>query len=489
MKILFVASEVTPFAKSGGLADVAGSLPVTLRTLGHDVRIMMPFHRSVALLGAGIRKGRKSVDITLNGVVKRALLRGGELEGVPLYFIENREYFDRDSLYGTGPAGYPDNAERFAFFCRAALEFCKRLDFRPEIIHCHDWQTALIPLLLRHELKGELFYRNCATLYTIHNLAYQGLFPRDSLARMGLDSSYFTLDQLEYYGEVNLMKGGILNADLISTVSPTYRGEILTPEQGCGLEGILRKREKDLFGVINGIDTRRWNPETDRNLHRNYSAAALAGKKVVKRELRKELGLKELELKELDAPLLGMVSRIVSQKGFHLIEELLPRFEATDLELVILGSGDQQYMTALAAAAGRCGRVRFCTGSFNDPLAHRIYAGSDLFLMPSRYEPCGLGQLIALRYGAAPVVRSCGGLADTVTDAEQPAGTGFLFEEFTAEAFWATILRGVELYGKPEQWKRLIRRGMLTDLSWDLPVKRYEELYLTAQERRGRRLS
>lgn len=479
MKILFVASEVTPFAKTGGLADVAGSLPVALKRLGHEVRIIMPFYLSVAALGSGIRRGRKNVEITLNGLKKKGALRFGELEGVPIYFVENREYFSRVALYGTGDGDYSDNPERFAFFCRAIPDFLKRLDFRPDIIHCHDWQTALIPLLLRQEHKADLFFQKTSTVYTIHNLAYQGLFPRTSLTQMGFDDTNFSADQLECSGKVNLMQGGILTADLITTVSPTYCREIRTPEQGCGLEDALQRRSRDLHGVLNGIDIVRWNPETDRNLVNTYSATAPAGKKANKRNLRKELGLESRE-----APLLGMVSRVVSQKGFDLIEEILPWLEAADLDLVVLGSGDETYLRALNAAGERCRRIKVCTGSFNDPLAHRIYAGSDIFLMPSRYEPCGLSQLIALRYGTAPVVRKTGGLADTVTEATQRSGTGFLFEEYTATALWEAIQRALVLYAAPDEWKKLIRRGMLTDVSWDTSAQRYEELYRSVMARR-----
>ena len=475
MKILHIASEVTPFAKTGGLADVVASLPVALQRLGHEVRIIMPFYRSVEVAGIGKRRGRKSVELPFCGVVKKAWSRIVGLHKVPVYFIENGDYFDRETLYGEGAGEYPDNHERFAFFCRAALALCKRLDFRPDIIHCHDWQTALVPLLLRHDPRDDPFFRKAATIYTIHNLAYQGLFPHTSLEQMGLDESYFTIDRLEYYGAVNLMKGGILSADLVTTVSPAYCREILTPEQGCGLDGVLRQRERDLHGIINGIDIECWNPETDRNLPGTYSTISLTGKKAAKKALRKELGLEQRE-----APLLGMVSRIVSQKGFDLIVELLPRFEAADLDMVVLGGGEEPYLRALAAAGERCGRIKLCTGGFNDPLAHRIYAGSDLFLMPSRYEPCGLGQLIALRYGAAPLVRKTGGLADTVTDAAQRGGVGFVFDEYTAEALWDALQRAMTLYATPEKWKKLVRRGMLVDVSWDAPARRYEELYRAA---------
>ncbi len=483
MKILHIASEVTPFSKTGGLADVVGSLPLALQRLGHEVRIITPYYRSVDAAGISIHKGRKNIEIPINGVNKRGGLRVGDLAGVPVYFIENKEYFSRENLYGADGGEYSDNPERFAFFCRAALDICKRADFRPDIIHCHDWQTALIPLLLRTELKSDLFYRRSTVFYTIHNLAYQGLFPQDSLISMGLDASCFTLDGIEYYGSVNLMKGGIVAADLITTVSPAYRNEILTPSQGYGLDGVLRQRERDLYGVINGIDTVRWNPETDRNLPRTYSASAQMGKKVVKRELRKELGLAERE-----APLLGMVSRVVDQKGFDLIVEILPHLENAELDLVVLGSGDEKYLQALAEVSRRSNTIRLCTGSFNDSLGHRIYGGSDIFLMPSLSEPCGLGQLIALRYGAVPVVRHTGGLADTVSDSNERGGTGFVFQEYSAEALWEAIRRALELYGNTEKWKKLVKRGMSIDVSWDVPARRYEELYLSAQSRRRKTL-
>ena len=475
MKILFTASEVTPFARTGGLADVAGSLPVALKRLGHDVRVVMPFYRVVESEGGGIRKGRKSVEVTGDGDGQKGYLRIGDVEGVPVYFIENGTYFNREALYGSAAADYPDNPERFSFFCRAALAFIKKLDFRPDIIHCNDWQTALIPLLLRRELTTDPFYHRAATVYTIHNLAYQGLFPREALQKMGLDETCFTIDQLEYYGKVNLMKGGILNADVISTVSPGYCREIQTPDQGCGLEGVLRQRTRDIHGIINGIDTARWNPETDRNLARNYSATEPSGKKANKRELQKQLGLEQR-----DVPLLGMVSRMISQKGFDLIEELLPRLEAADLDLVILGSGDEKYPRSLTAAGKRCGHIAVCSGFYNNSLDHLIYAGSDLFLMPSRYEPCGLSQLIALRYGSVPIVRKTGGLADTVKDAASRSGTGFVFEEYSAEALWGAIQRALALHAAPEQWKRLVRRGMSTDVSWNVSVLQYEELYRSA---------
>lgn len=478
MKILHVASEVTPYAKSGGLADVVGSLPAALRRLGHDVRVAVPLYRSAEEAG-GIRMEGVAVTVPLGGGMHRATLGTASREGVTLWFVGNREFFGRDALYGEGEEGYPDNHLRFAFFCRAVLEFCRRLDFRPDIIHCHDWQAALIPLLLRYEPGDDLFFERSATLFTIHNLAYQGLCSRTSLGEMGLDSSLFTVDGLEFYGAVNLMKGGLQFADLISTVSPTYCREILTPEQGFGLDGLLRWRERDLSGILNGIDTERWNPAADPHLPRRYAAGALGGKKGVRKELRKELGLTPGE-----APLLGMVSRIVSQKGFDLIVELLPRFESAGLDLVILGNGEERYLRELAAAGERSGRLRLCTGSFNEPLAHRIYAGSDLFLMPSRYEPCGISQLIALRYGAVPVVRKSGGLADTVRDAGQKGGTGFVFGEYTAGALWEAIERALALYGKPGEWRRLVRRGMRSDLSWDASAVRYEELYRTALARR-----
>lgn len=482
MKILLVASEATPFAKTGGLADVAGALPKALKQLGHDVRIIMPFYSEVQGGGFAVRKGRKSVEVEIEGAPRKGFMRQSSLDGIPVYFIENREYFQRKHLYGTPAGDYPDNPQRYAFFCRGVLQLLKKMDFRPDIIHCNDWQTALIPLLLKYELAMDPFFMKTASLYTIHNLAYQGLFPPESLAAMGLDWSYFTLDRLEYYGNVNLMKGAILSADIVNTVSETYCREVLTKEMGCGLEGVLAARGEELHGVLNGIDYSEWDPETDGEICRRFSASAMGGKAYNKRAMQKELGLAD----EPDIPLLAMVSRLAAQKGLDLLVENFSRLKKARIQLVVLGSGDETYIRALEALRKEGGENISINISFEPKLAHRIYAASDIFLMPSRYEPCGLGQLIALRYGAVPVARKTGGLADTVIDPldNQKEANGFVFEEYTPKAFWRALERAIEAYADQRGWKKMVRQGMGSDFSWKRSAVKYEELYRLALARK-----
>jgi len=485
MKILFIASEVTPFAKTGGLADVTGSLPQELSRMGHDVRIIMPFYKTVAKGEFLIRKIRKSVEVTLGNSPQKGLLRRTLLSQVPVYLLENKEYFNRDYLYGAAGKDYPDNPRRFAFFCRGVLDMLKRMDYRPDVLHCHDWQSTLIPLLLRYEYADDPFFANMSVVLTIHNLAYQGLFPKSSLEQMGLDSTYFTIDRVEFYDNVNLMKGGILTADLINTVSETYCTEILTPEQGCGLDGVLLSRSDDLCGITNGIDYSEWDPANDREIFRQYSASSLTGKAANKKGLQKLLGLSQ----DPDVPLVGMVSRMIDQKGFDLVGQLLPDFAAGDLQLAVIGSGEEKYARMFNDICARgAGNIAFHEG-FEPSLARKVYAGSDIFLMPSHFEPCGLGQLIALRYGSVPVVRKTGGLSDTVVD-ERLNGkeqTGFSFAEYSAAALLETLLRALKAYGDREGWKKIMRCGMTRDFSWKQSALKYEELYRRAVQKKGMR--
>jgi len=475
MKILLAASEVAPFAKTGGLADVTGSLPKALKKMGHDVRIIMPYYSEVQTGGFTVKKGRKSVEIKIGDSVKKGFMRHAVIDDIPVYFLENREYYQRKHLYGTPAGDYPDNPERFTFFCRGVLQLMKKMDFRPDIIHCNDWQTALIPVLMKYELAGDPFYMKTGVLYTIHNLAYQGLFPAEVLERMGLDESYFAIDRLEYYGKLNLMKGAILAADVINTVSETYCREIQGAAAGCGLEGVLQQRSQDLFGVLNGLDCDVWDPSMDSRLHRNYSVASLAARHYNKRNLQKELGFQGSG----DIPVLGLVSRLAEQKGIDLVLALLPFFRAEQLQLVILGTGDERYIKALQKAGAA--NIHIHVG-YDQMMAHRVYASSDIFIMPSRYEPCGLGQLIALRYGAIPVARKTGGLADTIVDLQENPreANGFLFEEYDEESFQAAIERALSAYRDQKVWKRLVRRGMEADHSWGRSAVRYEELYRLA---------
>ncbi|MCM2358550.1 MAG: glycogen synthase GlgA [Geobacteraceae bacterium] len=481
MNILFVASEAAPFAKTGGLADVAGSLPKELKRLGHDVRIILPFYKTVAEGGFAVSGGTHEIEVRLGGSPEQGVLRQTALDGIPVYLLENDRLFGRDFLYGTPTGDYPDNPRRFAFFCRWVLELLGRLDFRPDILHCHDWQTALVPILIKHEHGDDPLFRNTAVLYTIHNLAYQGVFPPDALTGMGLDRSYLALDRLEYYGGINLMKGAILSADLINTVSESYCREIQTPEQGCGLDGVLRERRGDLSGIVNGLDYSEWDPAGDRELFSSYSAASLEGKRANKKGLQRLLGLEQ----SAQTPLLGIVSRLSAQKGFDLVARLLPRFAAEGLQLAILGSGEEKFVRLLSGVAGQnAGHVSFNFG-FDPALAHKIYAGCDIFLMPSHYEPCGLGQLIALRYGTVPVVRKTGGLADTVLDPrESPEPTGFSFGAYSSHALWGAVRRAILAWRDREGWETMVRRGMGTDFSWRHSALRYEELYRRGIEKR-----
>jgi len=475
MKILFVASEVTPFAKTGGLADVAGSLPKAMKKLGHDVRIILPLYKSLEKTEFAVKKGRKSVEVVVAGSVQKGLLRQTYLDGVPVYFLENREYFNRDYLYGPPEGAYPDNARRFGFFCRGVLQLLKRMDFRPDVIHCNDWQTALIPILLKHELRDDLFFTKTASIFTIHNLAYQGLFDRSALAEMGLDDAYFTIERLEYYGRVNLMKGAILGADIINTVSESYCREIQTPELGYGLDGVLHERREALHGIINGIDYDEWDPTSDRALLKNYSATGLAGKAANKKGLQKAMGLEQ----NADIPLLGMVTRLTEQKGLDLLVGLMPELSRENLQLVLLGTGDARYIELLRAVKAEGAGNIVINLDFDATLARQIYAGSDIFLMPSHYEPCGLGQLIALRYGAVPVVRRVGGLADTVIDPRDPARepNGFTFDEYSPAAFGVAIMRAIDAWHDRKGWTKLIRSGMRHDFSWLRSAEKYAELY------------
>jgi starch synthase len=476
MNILFVAAEATPLAKTGGLADVVGSLPKELRRAGHDVRIIIPCHREVSCARLPITAAAETVRIDCGGRSEEAGLALTAIDGVPVYLLVHEGFFDRDYLYGTPAGDYPDNAERFTLFCRAALRLVERVAFVPDVIHCHDWHTALIPILLRHEVSAWSFFRRSAVVYTIHNLAYQGLFPPGALGVMGLDPGLFTMEQLEFYGKVNLMKGAILGADAVTTVSPTYREEILGPEEGCGLDGVLRVRAHNLHGILNGLDYGVWNPATDRTIVANFSEEdAVAGKRTNKAELQRELGL------EVDAsiPLIAMVSRLSAQKGVDLVARLLPGLARQRVQVVIVGVGDERYMRLLRRIQ-RLGRPNLAINlSFAPHLATKIYAGADIFLMPSHYEPCGLGQLIALRYGTVPVVRRTGGLADTVVDpADNPeAATGYVFEDYSAAALQTAIDRALAAYSHRPLWEAMVRRGMSCDFSWGHSARDYEALY------------
>jgi starch synthase len=402
---------------------------------------------------------------------------------VPVYFIEHQAYFERDALYTTASGDYPDNAQRFAFFAKAALAACQALKLQPDIIHCHDWQAALIPAYLQTVLQHDPAWASTGSLLTIHNIAYQGLFPPDVMAFLELPPDIYSPDGLEFYGQVNYLKAGIVYADLINTVSRRYSQEIQTAEFGCGLEGILRYREQDVYGILNGIDDRAWNPAKDRLIAARYSATNLSGKQVCKRDLVKTFGLSPAWT---NAPLVGMISRLVDQKGFDLLESAIHRLLALDLGLVVLGTGQAHYEDFLHQVRARYpGKVGVVIG-FDDVLAHKIEAGSDIFLMPSRFEPCGLNLMYSMRYGTVPVVRATGGRDDMI-EAYEPGldrGNGFKFESYDAEALLATLQRALTLYRDRAAWERLMRRGMQADFSWAKSAQAYADLYATALARR-----
>jgi starch synthase len=456
MKIAICAPEVVPFAKTGGLADVAGALPLALQKLKQEVIILMPFYKKAML-------SRIDAKFILPGILSSKLG-----EGIKVYFIRNDKYFNRNGLYGTPKGDYPDNLERFSFFCQRCLEFLKQINFRPDIIHIHDWQTSYIPIYLKTKFSSDPFYKNCKTLLTIHNLAYQGLFPREAFPKLGLDWSFFNMEQLEFYGKGNTLKGGIVFSDCINTVSPTYALEMQTKDFGCGLEGVLTKRRDCLFGILNGLDYSIWNPSTDKFIAQKFDINHLKDKHKNKQDLQK---LANLPVKE-NIPLFGMVSRLAEQKGLDILAEALDEICKLKLQLVILGTGDIKYHRLLEDKSKQFPKVFRLYLKFDNSLAHKIYAGSDVFLMPSKYEPCGLGQMISLRYATAPLVYKTGGLADTINNTN-----GFIFDKYTASNLVKTIKKSISLYQDQVKWQVKIKKGMGYNFSWEESGKQYIKLY------------
>lgn len=473
MKIVFLASEAVPYAKTGGLADVAASLAQALVLAGHEVKLFLPYYRTVAS-----RYPKLPVlefDRAMAGT-DRFTVREDRSRGAAAYFIENKEYFDRDRLYGPPDGDYPDNGERFAFFCRAVLETLKALDFAPEILHAHDWQTAPVLAYLKFGSDHKRFFQDTQSVFTIHNLAYQGLFERGLLARIGLPDRLFRMEELEFFGRVNYLKAGILYADAVTTVSPRYAREIQTPEFGCGLDGLLRLRTGALRGILNGIDETSWNPASDTGIAARYGPDDLTGKKLCKAELTKIFGF---PAGPPDAPLIGMVSRLAGQKGFDFLIEALPALFARKVRLVVLGTGETAIENGLKRALQRFRSSLGLRLAYDDLLARKILAGSDMFLIPSRYEPCGLTQMYCQKFGSVPIVRATGGLDDTVDDFTPAtgAGTGFKFEAAESGALVESVRRAVRAYGDRPQWEKIIRTGMSRDFSWRRSGEAYLELY------------
>jgi starch synthase len=456
VKIAFAASEAVPYVKTGGLADVIGSLPRHLQDAGADVSIFLPRYRGITA-GTLVQK----LVIRMHATPYEVRL----YKDNDFFFVDYAPFYDRQGLYGTAQGDHPDNLERFALFCMAVCAYIKDRDY--DIVHCHDWQTGLIPLMLYDQ------HIPVKTIFTIHNLGYQGRFPGAKYALLGLDRSYFSPEGIEYYGEINCLKAGIVYSDAVTTVSENYAREIQTPEMGFGLDGILRTRRDDLYGIVNGIDHTEWNPATDPHLWSPYHD--YEGKKSNKTRLLHECALCDA------TPLIGMVTRIAEQKGFDILIKCFDEIMAQDLTMIILGLGDEAYHEKLKVYQRIYPKRFSLVLKFDNTLAHRIYGASDFFLMPSRYEPCGLGQLISLRYGALPIVRYTGGLADTITeyDCETGRGNGFGFVDYTPQELTRAIHRALTLYTHQEEFGRISAQCMQMDYSWALSAKKYMELYDT----------
>ncbi len=469
MKILFASAEAYPLAKVGGLGDVAGSLPKALRALGHDVRIALPRYGMIR----DVKEDLGPFRVRIGGRDEEARLQTSAIDGVPVYLVDKPELYDRPKVYE-----YEDDGMRFGFFGKALLDLLPTADFWPDIVHCNDWHSALAPAFLRTAYAADGRYRPIRTVYTIHNLQHQGLFGRDLFDWTGLPAVAWGPEGVEFYDRLNFMKAGIVYADLVNTVSPTYAQEIQTPEYGYGLEGLLRSRASKLSGILNGIDHDVWNPAKDALLARTYTKTTVEKKAEDKKSLQKEGGLAP----DRKAPLLGMVSRITGQKGLDILLPALPRILRRGAQVVVLGTGEKQYEEPLAALAeSEDGLVAYL--KYDEALAHRIYAGSDFFLMPSRFEPCGLGQMISLRYGTVPIVRATGGLADTVVDITRDAkqGNGFVFSDYTPDGLEDATRRAMEFYRAGRGWKGLQRRAMAADLSWKASAEAYTRWYERAR--------
>jgi starch synthase len=483
MRVVMLSPEVYPYAKTGGLADVLAALPPALAAAGVEVTVCVPGYRS-ALGAAGTPAPGTRFHAPIASRMEPAEVVRVPGAPVPTVLLRADRYFDRDGLYGEGGHDYPDNAERFAFFCRAALEWLRAEREPPDVLHVHEWQAALAPAFLRATAALYPELGRMRTVLTLHNLAYQGRFPADRWPLLNLDARYFVPAFLEFYGEINFLKAGLVFADTLTTVSPRYAAEIQTPAFGEGLDGVLRARGAALRGILNGIDDAVWNPATDPHLPARYRAGDLAGKARCKRALQAELGL---EVRD-DAPLLGVVSRLAEQKGFDLLAAALPRaLEPWDAQLAVLGSGEARYERWVRELGARFpGRVGVRVG-FDEGVAHRIEAGADVFLMPSRFEPCGLNQLYSLRYGTVPLVHATGGLDDSVAefDPATGAGTGFKFTPYTPDAFLAALERALRTRRDPSLWARLVANGMAQDFSWSRAAAEYRALYETLVGGRG----
>ncbi len=482
LKILYVSAEMSPFAKTGGLADVAGSLPIALAELGHDVRVVMPKYRLIK----GEFEYAADFPVLMDNWIETCVVRKtlisfnshGRKKELPVYFTDSYRYFDREGIYG-----HYDDADRFIFFCKAVLLMLPHIGFKPDIIHCNDWHTGPLCLLLKEQYSYDEFYSSISTIYSIHNLEYQGNFSSHVVQLLNRGYEVFTSDKAEFYGMFSFMKAGLVYTDIIGTVSAVYAQEIQTPQYGERLEGLLSKRSEDLIGILNGISYEEFNPETDPAIYKNFGVSNFKDKKENKTALQKEMGL---PIK--DVPVMGLISRLSGQKGLNLIIDKIEDILKLNLQFVLLGAGDDYYQDEFRRIAAKYpGKIAIYIG-FNAQLAQRIYAGSDMFLMPSRFEPCGLGQIISLRYGTIPIVRATGGLAETIIDynTDIEHGNGFSFSQFSSKEMLEAVKRAVKVHNEhPDEWEKLIIRALETDFSWKRSAKKYEELYIHAIKKRA----
>ncbi len=475
LKLLLVASEMTPYAKTGGLADVVGSLPKALSRLGNmDVCAVIPKYKTIDDAKYDLKERPGTIRFGMGGRTHEIKLKYAEFdEGWKAYFIDNDDYFGRDNLYG-----YHDEAQRFAFFSRAVLEMAKALDFKTDVIHCNVWHTGLVPTYLKTFYNADPFFKDSATIFTVHNLAYQGLFPKDILPTLDIGWEEFTPDKLEFWDEISFIKAGLVYSDVINTVSKGYSEEIQTRRYGERLDGLLSYKREVLYGIVNGLDYDVWNPAADQAIVQNYDASSIEGKVKNKLALQAENGLPE----DPQTPLIGVVSRLSYQKGLDIIADAVEDMTSLGIQFVLLGTGDEHYQQLFGKLAHDFPNNVAANITFSESIARQIYAGSDMFLMPSRYEPCGLGQLISMRYGTIPVVRKTGGLADTVQeyDSKTGKGTGFCFEEESSEALMSAIEKALAVYSSKDNWTSLMLNAMKADFSWMHSAREYEDLYRRA---------
>lgn len=482
LNILFCTSEVTPYSKTGGLADVSNSLPQELSALGHAVRIITPKYGPLDERRLRIYEIKRltNIEVPVGDKIAICNIKSSFIVSpkgkVQVFLIENEEYFGQESPYQDPKSGkdFPNNDERFIFYNRAVVQVLGLLGWEPDIIHCNDWQTGLIPAYLKTIYSKDPLLQNVKTVFTIHNLAFQGLFTHESFVKSGLPESIYSEEYVEYYKQFSFLKAGLNYSDIITTVSKTYADEICTTnEYGMGFEGILKKRKKDLHGILNGVDYSVWNPEKDSSIPFRYSSKELPLKRENKKALLKHFGLEY----NAEVPVLGIISRMTDQKGFDLIESLMKDLMKENVQLILLGAGDKTYQKKFEAHKKKFKDKMGVHFGFSEELAHLIEAGSDIFLMPSRYEPCGLNQMYSLRYGTIPIVRKTGGLADTVTEFKNGKGNGFVFDKYDSADFLKAIKRALKLFQNREEWIKLIRLAMAYDYSWTVSAKKYIELY------------